>query len=1156
MGPGADAEPADITMVVNYFDGASRLLQSATLRSWEAGSDKSTRWAFSGSTIYDEAQNTIQAAWPFFGDSHCPVKHQTVKSLSTLNFIDAIDRSIGTLNPDHTWSKIKFEPWTIYTFDAGDLIKGPGLPADEDLGYHAKSLSESLYLPSFYDRAALGTNQNAQLAAEKSLVYAGCHTLNYLNSQGTVVQTSRKTTSLKDDRHWVFCYNPRGDKVKEVDPLGRTIQQCIYDLSGRAILRNTMDSGSAAVFFDCLDNPVVSWDSNGCLKLTKYDGLRRVIEVKVVENNKEGYVWSRIEYGDNEAYEASALALNQRNRVVKVWDQSGVRTNDLYDFKGNCIKSTVDHTTTYHSSFDATPDMPLDGELFMIMSEFDALDREKLSTDALGRITRRKYGLGGGLVEVSTSSDGQEWVPHISSIQYDADGLPTVVEHGNSTRTSYTYGDLDRRLVGKKCLRKDGAVLEDISYVYDCLGRIVSTRDAAQQDIFFRNMKVDSSSDYTYDTHGRLVAATGREMLSSADDPWFSSRSDSLQRQLISDGSQMSRYTETYEYDKADNILKKTHRTEDRSAPDWIMSYGYKAIATSNLLEFTKVGKKTETYGYDESGCMTSMSGFSKLEWDGHHRLRASSQQRVTNESVTTGETTWYIYNSSGERVRKITNRLQTADMLVPSKLKETIYIGNCEIERVFEGDGLTARSEIRTSQITESSSPASPLVSIEETNSGGSGSAGDVTKELLRYRMSANLELDDTGGVVSYEEYTPFGTTTLQLSGSAIEAPRAYRYSSYRRDSETSLYFCQARYYAPWIGRWTSPDPKDTADGMNVYCYVANDPINYVDPEGTMKSSGSTNSTRERLAIGARRFGSAFKADVKSKMNLAQVGSTIVFGVLSTGLSYWKTPDDYNAGATFGISLGMGLFGSAVGYAVSVTCASLWECKKGFTTEDARTTAMIAKDDEAEKISDLEGQNGKLTQDQTKANDNIASLKAMIDDLEKKNTNLQEVNIRLEKENADLKESNLGLNGCIISLKEGVTKRQGEIDQKKNEIVKKDNKIAELTKQVDKQARNLKSLQMQIAAIPGLKLIQYEDPENAAIAIWHLAIKTSNYRQARQTDLKIEDLRAVSDHLDNSIRAVQLAATKVFEGRSELSRMDNTLCSLVKFLEGCASGY
>ncbi|KAK1564153.1 uncharacterized protein LY79DRAFT_585290 [Colletotrichum navitas] len=520
IGQGANAEPDNITIAVNYFNSVSRLLQSVTLRLWETEGNKSTCWAFSGSTIYNEDKNI----------------HQGVKSFYTLNFINAISHSVGTLNPDHTWSKVKLKPWTIYNFNASNLIRGSGPLADKDLGYHTKGLNKALYLPSFYNRAALKTNQNAQLAAEKSLVYTGCHTLSFLNSQGPVVQTSHKITSVEDDHHWVFCYNAHSDKVKEVNLLSQTVQQYTYDLSRRTILRKAMDPGSVVVLFDCLSNPLVSWERNGCLKLTQYNSQQRETEVKVVKNNKAEYIWSQIKYSDNEAYKAKALALNQRNQVINVWDQSSVRTNNLYDFKGNCTRSTVKYTTTYRSVFNATPEMLLDGEVFVINSEFDALDREKSSTDAVGRVTRRKYELGGGLTEVSTSSDGQRWVPHTSSIQYNADGVFTVVEHGNSTRTSYTYGDLDRRLVGKRTLRKDDTVLDDIPYVYDCLRRMVSTKDAAQQDVFFQNMKVDSSSNYTYDTHGRLVAATGREMLSGAEDPWFSSRSNSLRRQLITDG--------------------------------------------------------------------------------------------------------------------------------------------------------------------------------------------------------------------------------------------------------------------------------------------------------------------------------------------------------------------------------------------------------------------------------------------------------------------------------------------------------------------------------------------------------------------------------------------------------------------------------------------
>ncbi len=45
-------------------------------------------------------------------------------------------------------------------------------------------------------------------------------------------------------------------------------------------------------------------------------------------------------------------------------------------------------------------------------------------------------------------------------------------------------------------------------------------------------------------------------------------------------------------------------------------------------------------------------------------------------------------------------------------------------------------------------------------------------------------------------------------------------------------MYFGQ-RYYVPEIGRWITPDPAGFADGPNLYAYVHNQPLRYIDPDG-----------------------------------------------------------------------------------------------------------------------------------------------------------------------------------------------------------------------------------------------------------------------------------------------------------------------------------
>ena len=39
--------------------------------------------------------------------------------------------------------------------------------------------------------------------------------------------------------------------------------------------------------------------------------------------------------------------------------------------------------------------------------------------------------------------------------------------------------------------------------------------------------------------------------------------------------------------------------------------------------------------------------------------------------------------------------------------------------------------------------------------------------------------------------------------------------------------------FYPSDIGRWITPDPAGFADGPNLYTYVHNHPLSYIDPDG-----------------------------------------------------------------------------------------------------------------------------------------------------------------------------------------------------------------------------------------------------------------------------------------------------------------------------------
>ena len=86
---------------------------------------------------------------------------------------------------------------------------------------------------------------------------------------------------------------------------------------------------------------------------------------------------------------------------------------------------------------------------------------------------------------------------------------------------------------------------------------------------------------------------------------------------------------------------------------------------------------------------------------------------------------------------------------------------------------------------------------------------------------------------------YDAWGNCTILYSASnTIVNNNPIRYRGYYYDEDTKLYYLNARYYCPELHRFISPDDTgyldpETPNGLNLYCYCNNDPVNYADPSG-----------------------------------------------------------------------------------------------------------------------------------------------------------------------------------------------------------------------------------------------------------------------------------------------------------------------------------
>ena len=77
-----------------------------------------------------------------------------------------------------------------------------------------------------------------------------------------------------------------------------------------------------------------------------------------------------------------------------------------------------------------------------------------------------------------------------------------------------------------------------------------------------------------------------------------------------------------------------------------------------------------------------------------------------------------------------------------------------------------------------------------------------------------------------------------ISLTADHIANKNPFRFRGYYYDSETGLYYLNARYYDPETGRFISKDDvdylePDSVNGYNLYAYCYNNPVMYSDPSG-----------------------------------------------------------------------------------------------------------------------------------------------------------------------------------------------------------------------------------------------------------------------------------------------------------------------------------
>lgn len=291
----------------------------------------------------------------------------------------------------------------------------------------------------------------------------------------------------------------------------------------------------------------------------------------------------------------------------------------------------------------------------------------------------------------------------------------------------------------------------------------------------------------------------------------------------------------TYTRDKLGRI---TQANEELNGQTRKFDYTYDS---DNRLSSVLVNNiAVSSYEYDDNGNRVKVNGVSVAQYDNQDRLLSYGSNN-------------YSYNPNGELVQKQNGSNTVKYSYDAFGNLKAVDLNTKTIDYLIDAKGRRIAKKV-DNVLKQAFIYKDQLNPIAETDGQGNivsrfvyGSKTNVPsyiiKDTKKYKVISDLkgsvrlvqDLDD-GSIVQRIDYDEFGNLVLDTNPGF--QPFAFAGGIYDQDTKLTLF--GARNYDAETGRWISKDPiLFNGKQGNLYVYVNNDPVNYLDPNGLEFSAG-----------------------------------------------------------------------------------------------------------------------------------------------------------------------------------------------------------------------------------------------------------------------------------------------------------------------------